>query len=493
MRRKTLQVPVGDIFIGSDYSIVIQSMTNTTTDNINDTVDQCIKLFNANAKLVRITAQNVKEAEALKLIKQNLLNKGYNQPIAADIHFNPKLALLAAHYVDKIRINPGNFVNLFPKNISYTSKQYNLELNAIKSEIEKLLPILIKNNVAVRIGVNKGSLSPRLIDKYGNNIEAAIESAIESALIFNKLNFNNLVISIKTSSVYETIWANRLLTAKLDKLGLNYPLHLGVTEAGIDRQGIIKSTIAIGNLLLDGIGDTIRVSLTGDPLNEIPAAQNILNSYEKFLPLPQLPLYDYTLEYCPKVFTNNNLADGLPNSDIDFIEINNLNPFEVISKKLETNQYINLKINTSQFDLYELCIILGRGWIDGWLRDIYLVDDNLLTDTLNDIWEILQATGKRKILTDVISCPSCGRTMYDIEKITKEVKERFSRYPGLTLAVMGCIVNGPGEMKEAQAGIVGNGLNKANIYIYGKLIAKNIPIDNVVDEFEKQLRNHNLI
>lgn len=493
MRRKTLQVPVGNIFIGSDYSIVIQSMTNTTTDNINDTVDQCIKLFNANAKLVRITAQNIKEAEALKLIKQNLLNKGYNQPIAADIHFNPRLVLIAAQYVDKIRINPGNFVNLFPNNISYTSEQYNLELNAIKLEIEKLLPILIKNNVAVRIGVNKGSLSPRLIDKYGNNIEAAIESAIESALIFNKLNFNNLVISIKTSSVYETIWANRLLTAKLDKLGLNYPLHLGVTEAGIDRQGIIKSTIAIGNLLLDGIGDTIRVSLTGDPLNEIPAAENILNSYEKFLPLPQLPIYDYTLEYCPKVFNNNNLADGLPNSDIDFIEINNLNPFEVISKKLETNQYINLKINTSQFDLYELCIILGRGWIDGWLRDIYLVDDNLLTDTLNDIWEILQATGKRKILTEVISCPSCGRTMYDIEKITKEVKERFSRYPGLTLAVMGCIVNGPGEMKEAQAGIVGNGLNKANIYIYGKLIAKNIPIDNVVDEFEKQLRNHNLI
>ena len=279
MRRKTLQIPVGNIFIGSNYPIIVQSMTNTATTNIDDTVDQCIKLFNANAKLVRITAQNVKEAEALKLIKQNLLTKGYNQPIAADIHFNPQLALIAAQYVDKIRINPGNFVNLFPNNISYTSAQYQQELNAIEIEIEKLLPILINNNVAVRIGVNKGSLSPRLIDKYGNNIEAAIESAIESALIFNKLNFNNLVISIKTSSVYETIKANRLLTSKLDSLGLLYPIHLGVTEAGIDKQGIIKSTIAIGNLLLDGIGDTIRVSLTGDPLKEIPAAQNILNSY----------------------------------------------------------------------------------------------------------------------------------------------------------------------------------------------------------------------
>ncbi|MBP8946945.1 MAG: (E)-4-hydroxy-3-methylbut-2-enyl-diphosphate synthase, partial [Bacteroidales bacterium] len=277
MRRKTLQIPVGNIFIGSNYPIIVQSMTNTATTNIDDTVDQCIKLFNANAKLVRITAQNVKEAEALKLIKQNLLTKGYNQPIAADIHFNPQLALIAAQYVDKIRINPGNFVNLFPNNISYTSAQYQQELNAIEIEIEKLLPILINNNVAVRIGVNKGSLSPRLIDKYGNNIEAAIESAIESALIFNKLNFNNLVISIKTSSVYETIKANRLLTNKLDSLGLLYPIHLGVTEAGIDKQGIIKSTIAIGNLLLDGIGDTIRVSLTGDPLKEIPAAQNILN------------------------------------------------------------------------------------------------------------------------------------------------------------------------------------------------------------------------
>ncbi|HRC79239.1 MAG TPA: (E)-4-hydroxy-3-methylbut-2-enyl-diphosphate synthase, partial [Bacteroidales bacterium] len=297
MRRKTLQIPVGNIFIGSNYAIIVQSMTNTATTNIDDTVDQCIKLFNANAKLVRITAQNVKEAEALKLIKQNLLTKGYNQPIAADIHFNPQLALIAAQYVDKIRINPGNFVNLFPNNISYTSAQYQQELNAIEIEIEKLLPILINNNVAVRIGVNKGSLSPRLIDKYGNNIEAAIESAIESALIFNKLNFNNLVISIKTSSVYETIKANRLLTSKLDSLGLLYPIHLGVTEAGIDKQGIIKSTIAIGNLLLDGIGDTIRVSLTGDPLKEIPAAQNILNYFEKFVPLPLLPIYDYTLEY----------------------------------------------------------------------------------------------------------------------------------------------------------------------------------------------------
>jgi len=288
MRRKTLQIPVGNIFIGSNYPIIVQSMTNTATTNIDDTVDQCIKLFNANAKLVRITAQNVKEAEALKLIKQNLLTKGYNQPIAADIHFNPQLALIAAQYVDKIRINPGNFVNLFPNNISYTSAQYQQELNAIEIEIEKLLPILINNNVAVRIGVNKGSLSPRLIDKYGNNIEAAIESAIESALIFNKLNFNNLVISIKTSSVYETIKANRLLTSKLDSLGLLYPIHLGVTEAGIDKQGIIKSTIAIGNLLLDGIGDTIRVSLTGDPLKEIPAAQNILNSFENLFLLHHL-------------------------------------------------------------------------------------------------------------------------------------------------------------------------------------------------------------
>jgi (E)-4-hydroxy-3-methylbut-2-enyl-diphosphate synthase len=493
MRRKTLQVPVGDIFIGSDYPIVIQSMTNTATDNINDTVDQCIKLFNSKAQLVRITAQNIKEAEALKYIKQNLLNKGYTHPIAADIHFNPKLALLAAQYVDKIRINPGNFVNLFPNNISYTSEQYNLELNAIKQEIEKLLPVLIKNNVAVRIGVNKGSLSPRLIDKYGNNIEAAIESAIESALIFNKLNFNNLVISIKTSSVYETISANRLLIKKLDKIGLNYPIHIGVTEAGIDKQGIIKSTIAIGNLLLDGIGNTIRVSLTGDPLKEIPAAENIINTYQKFLPFPVLPIYDYSLNYCPKIFNDNNLDDGLPPNDFDFLEINNKDAFGLISKELKNKKYINLKIKSSDFNLYELCIILGRGWIDGWLRDLYLVDDNLSKDTLNDIREILQATGKRKILTEVISCPSCGRTMYDIEKITKEVKERFSRYPGLTLAVMGCIVNGPGEMKEAQAGIVGNGLNKANIYIYGKLIAKNIPIDIVVDEFEKQLKNHNLI
>ena len=233
-------------------------MTNTLTSDIQSTVNQCIRLFDADAKLVRITARNLKEAECLKLIKNDLINMGYELPIAADIHFNPHLAKVAANYVEKIRINPGNFVNLFPNNKSYTNEQYKLEVDAIKNEIEKLLPILVANKVAVRIGVNKGSLSQRLIDKFGNTTEALVESAIENVKIFNKLNFNNIVISIKTSSVYETIAANRLLVSKLDKLGLYYPIHLGVTEAGIDKEGIIKSSVAIGNLLLDGIGDTIR-------------------------------------------------------------------------------------------------------------------------------------------------------------------------------------------------------------------------------------------
>lgn len=493
MRRKTLQIPIGNILIGSEYPIIIQSMTNTLTSDIQSTVNQCIRLFDADAKLVRITARNLKEAECLKLIKNDLINMGYELPIAADIHFNPHLAKVAANYVEKIRINPGNFVNLFPNNKSYTNEQYKLEVDAIKNEIEKLLPILVANKVAVRIGVNKGSLSQRLIDKFGNTTEALVESAIENVKIFNKLNFNNIVISIKTSSVYETIAANRLLVSKLDKLGLYYPIHLGVTEAGIDKEGIIKSSVAIGNLLLDGIGDTIRVSLTGDPVKEISVAETIIKTYQKFLPLPPMLTYSYTLENAPKIFTINDLTTEHLDLNNLFIDLPKNRPFDFIANKLKTVEQVNIKIDIDKFDLYELSIILGRGWIDGWLKDVYLVCDNLKNEKVNDVYQILQVTGKKKLLTEVISCPSCGRTMFDIESITRQVKKRFSIYPGLTLAVMGCIVNGPGEMREAQAGIVGNGINKADIYVFGRVVAKNIPVDKVVDEFEKQLKIHNLI
>lgn len=360
-RRFTWEVKVGDIGIGGNNPIRIQSMTNTDTMDTEKTVSQIIRMVDAGCELVRITAIDQKQAENLYSIKNELIKRNYNIPLIADIHFNPKAAEIAAKYVEKVRINPGNYTDKNRGKFEYTSEEYQVELDKIKDRLFPLIEICKKNNTAIRIGTNHGSLSERIVGKYGNTPYAMAISAIEFTKICHDLGFRNIVLSQKSSNVKQMIMATRLLAEILDKKGLYYPLHLGVTEAGDGEDGRIKSSIGIGGLLAMGIGDTIRVSLTEDPEKEIPVAQSIL-----------------------------------------------------------------------------------------------------------------QSTGDRIYKAEFISCPSCGRTKYDIQGALKKVKEECSHLIGVKIGVMGCIVNGPGEMADAHYGYVGAGEGKINLYRSKNLVYQNI-------------------
>jgi (E)-4-hydroxy-3-methylbut-2-enyl-diphosphate synthase len=360
-RRFTWEVKVGNIGIGGNNPIRIQSMTNTDTMDTEKTVSQVIRMVDAGCELVRITAIDQKQAENLYSIKNELIKRNYNIPLIADIHFNPKAAEIAAKYVEKVRINPGNYTDKNRGKFEYTSEEYQVELDKIKDRLFPLIEICKENNTAIRIGTNHGSLSERIVGKYGNTPYAMAISAIEFTRICHDLGFRNIVLSQKSSNVKQMIMATRLLAEILDKKGLYYPLHLGVTEAGDGEDGRIKSSIGIGGLLAMGIGDTIRVSLTEDPEKEIPVAQSIL-----------------------------------------------------------------------------------------------------------------QSTGDRIYKAEFISCPSCGRTKYDIQGALKKVKEECSHLIGVKIGVMGCIVNGPGEMADAHYGYVGAGEGKINLYRSKNLVYQNI-------------------
>lgn len=360
-RRFTWEVKVGNIGIGGNNPIRIQSMTNTDTMDTEKTVSQIIRMVDAGCELVRITAIDQKQAENLYSIKNELIKRNYNIPLIADIHFNPKAAEIAAKYVEKVRINPGNYTDKNRGKFEYTPEEYQAELDKIKDRLFPLIEICKENNTAIRIGTNHGSLSERIVGKYGNTPYAMAVSALEFTRICHDLGFRNIVLSQKSSNVKQMIMATRLLAEILDKKGLYYPLHLGVTEAGDGEDGRIKSSIGIGGLLAMGIGDTIRVSLTEDPEKEIPVAQSIL-----------------------------------------------------------------------------------------------------------------QSTGDRIYKAEFISCPSCGRTKYDIQGALKKVKEECSHLIGVKIGVMGCIVNGPGEMADAHYGYVGAGEGKINLYRSKNLVYQNI-------------------
>ena len=272
---------LGNTGFGGGNPVRIQSMTNTPTADVKATVDQCKPIFDAGAELVRITARNISEAKALSDIRKQLASAGYQQPLAADIHFNPAIAMEAARRVEKIRINPGNFVDLFPKIIQYTEAEYNQELNEIRKTVLPLIGVCRENGTAVRVGINGGSLNRRIIDRFGNTTQAMVESALEFIQLFHDEHFHNLVISIKASDVKNMIHANRLLAQRCMDNGFDYPIHLGVTEAGEGEDGRMKSAAGIGSLLMDGIGDTIRVSLTESPEKEIPVALEIIESARK--------------------------------------------------------------------------------------------------------------------------------------------------------------------------------------------------------------------
>ena len=546
-RLKTREVLVGNIIIGGNEPIRLQSMSNCNPMNTGCNVEQSIRIIEAGGELVRFTAPTTKHAENLKNISEELKKRHFLTPLVADIHFSPKAALVAANYVEKVRINPGNYAEKDKKKTNYSEREYLEALNYIESEFIQLIELCKKNKVAIRIGSNHGSLSQRIMDKYGDTPVGMVEAAMEYLRIAIKHDFYNIVLSMKASNIRVMVQAYRLLVANMKAEGMLFPLHLGVTEAGEGEDGRIKSAAGIGALLEDGIGDTIRVSLTEDPELEIPVARSIAQIYNNVCPsgindveeLPynpfeyaertnkyvlgkyQMPVvgYDFSfdeehrlydidefinLNSKPKVAAVEVCYDDFVSNKIDKLDKNTDITLVFIDKNIRSTHYfrsmfidlINKNIDfpviikRSYKDISEDNLLInsaidfGALLVDGLGDGIWIdVDDNFLKENINKIaLGILQACRCRISKTEYISCPSCGRTNYNIQAAVAELRAKTDHLKGLKIAVMGCIVNGPGEMADADYGYVGAGIDKITLYKGKEIIEKNIPQDIALDK-----------
>lgn len=514
---KTREVKIGHIGIGAQNPIRIQSMTNTNTMDTLATVQQSIRLYEAGCEMVRITAPGVKEAQHLAIIKSELQKQGYEIPLIADIHFSPKAAEIAAAIVEKVRINPGNYTERMRGKINYSEKEYQEALNKIRKNITPLIEVCKKHGTALRIGSNLGSLSDRIVDRFGDTPAGMVEAALEFARICRDQNYNNIVLSMKASNVRVMVHATRLLIKKMSDEGMNYPIHLGVTEAGDGIEGRVKSAIGIGTLLADGIGDTIRVSLTEDPVNEIPVAKKIIaqltpgqgsgskfqntsfqyhqrKSNTKLLPTAQKPPLVISLPGKFGIDKPDLIWDKQTKAENDWqiismgadMEYPSLNKKPILAECVDTpavwgfrKLFENLdqesstapvilkkKYSSNGEDLaLEAAIDLGPIFLDGFGDGIWIESDHEeRKETVALSFHILQASGARISKTEFIACPSCGRTQYDIQYSLKKIKAATSHLIGLKIAVMGCIVNGPGEMADADYGYVGMGAGKVALY-----------------------------
>lgn len=607
-RFPTRKVKIGVSSIGGDAPIRIQSMTNTDTLNTEKSVAQSISIIKAGADFVRFTVQTQKHAENLRNIKNELRNKAYEQPLIADVHFNPKVAEVSAQIIEKVRINPGNFVDINKvRQKSYSEQEYLHELDKIKEKFVRLINICKKHKTAIRIGANHGSLSSRIVDKYGDTPKGMVESVMEFLRIARLEDFHEIIISLKSSNTRVMVFAYRLLMQQMIAENMNYPLHLGVTEAGDGEDGRIKSAVGIGSLLIDGLGDTIRVSLTENPEKEIPVAKKILhyialsgnhevikhqvkclkNPYEYSkrtsyavdnigadnVPVVIADLSNYSFiskknirdlgfEYIKQwqrndlspdyilineAETENFKTDGLKliynyknSKNKDYLFFDNINIFlkgnnkakrinfiavdndtinfkllkqlkkldkvvlilhsknknTTVDKRTFIHQLINLGINIpvisfgkydeNSIENFQINAALEHGLllIDGLIDGIILQQfhKNLLIDMVKTAFGILQASRSRITKTEYISCPSCGRTLFDIQNVTKEIKLRTANLKGIKIGIMGCIVNGPGEMADADYGYVGTGHGLISLYKGQKIIKKNIDYKKAVDE-----------
>ena len=462
---KSSNITVGNVSIGSDSPIRIQSMTNTNTLNTEATVNQVLQLVEVGSELVRITTRSISEARNIKLIKDELRLLGINVPIIADVHYSPTIAMVAAEVADKIRINPGNFSG---------SNQ------SVDSNLLPLLKICKENNTAIRVGVNQGSLSETILYKYGNTPKGMVESLLEFVRICKANSFYNLILSVKASNVLTTIEANLLLIDCLEKEGLNYPIHLGVTEAGSDIEGRIKSASGIGYLLACGIGDTIRVSLSENPVEELPVARLLAKYYGNRINI----LDKNSFEIVKIKKESENLVFPLVVTS-SFSEMSDYSSLDLVvdSNEKDANSYNILKVRYSGIPYDELIIKAStditianyRKKYDGiWIDN----DRNTTCDqNANLSLGILQVLGLRISSTEYIACPTCGRSSDGLMDLLNEVKEKTSNLSGLVIAVMGCSVNGLGEMAGSDYGIVGMGNSRVNIYHRTNLIIKNIDIE----------------
>lgn len=602
-RRATNDVQIGNVTLGSGYPIVVQTMSNTDTLDTEASVEQCERIIKEGGQLIRLTAQGVKHAENLKNIHQALRDKGYNVPLSADIHFNPRAAITAAKYVEKVRINPGNFVDRTKSfaTVEYTDEEYAKELKKIEAKFIPFLDICKEHNTAVRIGVNHGSLSDRIMSRYGDTPEGMVESCLEYLRIAVAHSFLNIVISMKSSNTLLMTKSVRLLIERMDAENMHFPLHLGVTEAGGGEDGRIKSAVGIGALLSDGIGDTIRVSLSEDPECELPVAQKLVNyislrknhapikakTSEKFCPISidkrtthkvrniggdNLPIvitdrskkndYAINLHFIPDyVYVGNQVPTKIPkgmklildyqfwtdltdqyplftsdelalldscNSKLKFLRLNysDLAKGNLIDKLvilnntvviLETNHVngvgeqrafihsllenncsipvvLHRSYNENEAEDLQIKagVDLGTLLLDGFGNGIMLSNKGAIAATDIDayMFGILQAARVRTSKTEFISCPGCGRTLFNLQDTVEKIKESFSHLKTLKIGVMGCIVNGPGEMADADYGYVGAEPGKISLYKKKERIEKNIPEEEAVERLIALIKEH---
>lgn len=539
-RRVTSPVKVGDVTIGGNNPVVVQSMTTTSTNDTKGSAEQTRRIVEAGGEIVRLTTQGVREAENLYEIKKSLGTMGVKVPLVADVHFNPRAAFAAAERVEKVRINPGNFVDpgrTFKK-IEFTDGEYAEELIKIENALVPLLDLCKEHHTALRIGVNHGSLSDRIMSRYGDTPAGMVESAMEFLRVCVRHEFNDVVISIKASNVLVMTETVRRLVAAMDAEDMHFPLHLGVTEAGDGEDGRIKSAVGIGSLLMDGIGDTIRVSLSEEPEQEIPVAKAILCHIDEVSGASgDYVMNGYIEDADPFVCSRRKSAwDGRVTQVVGLDPINDetkdgiwadLNgdwglEYDKISARhdavvtvtadgadwaLKVKSFVNGMsargienpvivakfYDIVSFEALQITAAVDFGYVllSGIADAIFIGAPDVTREELNRLsLNILQATRHRISKTEFISCPGCGRTLYDLQSTLKEIKAATSHLKGLKIGVMGCIVNGPGEMADADYGYVGAGPGHISLYKGKECVVKNIPASEALPRLIALIKEH---
>ncbi|MDE7414333.1 MAG: (E)-4-hydroxy-3-methylbut-2-enyl-diphosphate synthase [Muribaculaceae bacterium] len=518
-RRKSREVKAGSVGIGGSNPIRLQSMTNTSTNDIEGSLSQIKRIEKAGADLVRLTTQGVREAESLGKIRELLRESGSDLPLSADVHFNPNAAFKAAETSDKVRINPGNFVDAARtfRKLEFTDEEYAREISRIADTLVPFLNLCREKGVSIRLGVNHGSLSDRIMSRYGDTPEGMVESVMEYLRIAREHDFHDIVISIKASNTVVMTRTVRLLVEAMDAEGMDYPLHLGVTEAGDAEDGRIKSALGIGALLAEGLGDTIRVSLSEDPEREIPVARELRDyivAREGHAPVmePELIPQEESRNMLRKIkgFEDKIVAmhADRPN-DIFFLTDASMpvknpecsGPLVITSRHAnapgEIMSYIDrfiaagyrnpmvVKLRYDDKDIESLRIKAAADFgvilLNGYASGIEISNPNFSNEALAELeLAILQAARLRMTKTEYIACPGCGRTLFDLQNTLQEVKKATRQLAGLKIGVMGCIVNGPGEMADADFGYVGAGPGRVSLYKGKELVVKNIPTEEAL-------------
>ena len=452
---------MGNIGIGGQNPIRIQSMATVDTNDTEGCVAQAKRIIDAGGELVRFTTQGTREAENMKHISARLKADGYTQPLVADVHFTAHTADVAAQYCEKVRINPGNYVDpgrTF-KHLEYTDEEYAAELQKIERQLVPFLNICREHHTAVRIGVNHGSLSDRIMSRYGDTPEGIVESCMEFLRIFKREQFNDVVISIKASNTVVMVQSARLLVQAMDREDMHYPLHLGVTEAGEGEDGRIKSAVGIGALLTEGIGDTIRVSLSEEPECEIPVARKLVD---------MIPECSRLREEAEASIKDDTITLALDAPDWETLQLKAAMAVGGLLIDRKATKLIVVPKSGSKF---------------------FTLHSSLFTSLAD---AILQAARIKFTKTEYISCPGCGRTLYNLQDTIAKIKAATKEFVGLKIGIMGCIVNGPGEMADADYGYVGAGRGKISLYKAKECVEKNIPEEEAVEKLLELIRKDRL-